>query len=394
MNPYIIANPPCGIYRGDLTLGYAYYQTLLDIHSIFLSDFRQLDVVCHKYSLNALGKRAENLGLDGTIESLDEYVYEWIDAGSLRDKMNLSFKGNLLDTSPQSIKYVQKTFEELYEKGYVLRRGATFFLDVQKIGKDFDLQSIIQKINFFSERGKKEFIRVLKDSTGLVRITKKRAYSIANPLGGEEIAPIFVISNLWGAYFDQEIDFMAASEKELTRYLVLRFLSQVPFSSRLPMKNIFIYNYIVPEGGFDEWNVAELAKDGVGSDSLRYAFAKSCSLSKQKTEMKKSLLNGGRKLILLVGNLKKLFCNNGMIFVDFPSISEEEYLRTMDSFRYSYVLEKLEIELREVSRKINKSKDAGKFESSKTELFEKYISLVRRLSPFCPFICNKVISNS
>lgn len=391
MKSYIIANPPCGIYKGDLTLGYAYYQTLLDIHARFVRDFKNLEVVCHKYSLNALGKRAENLCLDGTIGGLDGYVREWIESGSLRDKMNLSFRGNLLDTSPEAIGYAQSIFEELYEKGYLLRKGETFYLDVEKIGKDFDLAAIVHKINFFSKRSKKEFLRVLGNLSDPVRITKKRVYSIPNPLGGEEITPIFGISNLWGAYFDQEIDFMAASEKELTRYLVLRLLSQVPISSKLPMKNIFIYNYIDPEDGFDSWDVKQLVKDGIGSDSLRYAFAKSCSLSKQKTKMRRSLLEGGRKLVYLVGNLKKLFYKNGLRFKGFPSALEETYLRAMDSFRYSLVLKNLEMNLRDVSRGINISRDKGDFESNKAGLFDKYITLVRELSPFCPFICEKVI---
>jgi hypothetical protein len=79
MQSCIIANPPCGIYKGDLPLGYAYYQTLLDIHTRFLKVFKGLDPICPKYSLNALGKRAENLGLNGTAEDLDRYVQEWIE---------------------------------------------------------------------------------------------------------------------------------------------------------------------------------------------------------------------------------------------------------------------------------------------------------------------------
>jgi len=118
MKTYIIANPPCGIYKGDLPLGYAYYQTLLDIHSRFLRESKGLEVLCPKYSLNALGKRAENLGLDGTIEGLDRYVNEWIKLGSLRDKMNFSFSGNMLDTSKESIEKLKKLSQS--KKGYLL----------------------------------------------------------------------------------------------------------------------------------------------------------------------------------------------------------------------------------------------------------------------------------
>jgi hypothetical protein len=391
MKSYTIANPPCGIYKGDLPLGYAYYQTLLDIHSRFTRDFNGMEVVCHKYSLNALGKRAENLDLDGTIMGLDNYVRRWIKRGTLRDRMNFSFSGDLLDTSPESIRQAKTVFRELYKKGYLLRKGEAFYLDAKKIGKDFDLKGIVQKINFFSERSKKEFLRVIERLDDPIRITKKRAYSAPNPFGGEEVAPIFVISNLWEAYFDQEIDLVAVSEKELTRYLMLRFLSQVPISSRLPMRNIFVYNYIEPEGGFESWDMEELTKDGAGSDSLRYAFAKSCSLSEQKTELKKGLLEGGRKLVYLTGNLKKLFLKEELRFKGFPSAEDEAYIKGMESFKYSLVLGNLEMKLRQVSRDVNISRDKGTFSSKRAGLFDKYLTLVKELSPFCPFICEKVV---
>ena len=393
MKPYIIANPPCGIYKGDLPLGYAYYQTLLDIHSRFLKEFKKLEVVCPKYSLNVLGKRSENLGLNGTIEDLSKYVKEWIKKGILRDKMNFSFIGNILDTDSESIKQAEKVFRELYIKGYLFREEDAFYLNTKKIKENFDLKSIALRINFFSNRSKKEFLRIIEELNEPVRITKKRIYSIPNPFGGEKISPIFVISNLWEGYFEQEIDFMAVSEKELTRYLMLRFLSQVPISNRLPMKNVFVYNHIEPEGGFDNWDMKELTKDGVSSDSLRYSFAKSYSLSEQKTELRRSLLEGGRKLVYLVGNLKRFFLKEKMRFESFPSTREEEYLKKMDSFKYSLVLENLEVKLREISKSINASRDKGNFNSRRTDFFNEYLALTKKLTPFCPFICEKIIKD-
>jgi len=393
MTPYIIANPPCGTYKGDLPLGYAYYHTLLDIHSRFLRDSKDLEVLCPKYSLNVLGKRAENLGLDGTIEDLEKYFSEWVKRGELRDKMNFSFSGNILDISLESIKQTVKVFRELHEKGYSFRKGNAFYLDVKKIGGDFNLERIAQEINFFSDRSRGEFTRLIKNSIEPVRITKERQYSIPNPFGGEGISPIFGVSNLWEGHFDKEIDLMASSEKELTRYLMLRFLSQVPISEKLPMRSILIYNYLNPEGGFDEWDMKELTKDGVGSDSLRYSFAKCFSLSEQKTELGKDLLKGGKKLVYLVGNLKRLFLKEGLNFEDFQNANDEVYIEDMSNFKYSLVLRNLEGKLRGVSNEINASKDKGDFNIQKGELFDKYLTLVRGLTPFCPFISEKVIKD-
>lgn len=393
MKQYIIANPPCGIYRGDLPVGYAYYHALLDIHARFLKNFEGKEIICPKYSLNLLGKRAENLDFDGTMEGLNKYAHDWIAKGKIRDQLNLSFSGILLDTSPDSIEQTTKTFRELFEGGYSFREGDTFYLDHQKIGKDFNLEELMQEINFFSERSRKEFTRLVRESSSPVRITKSRKYAVKNCFGGEEIAPIFTVSNLWEIYSKGEIDFMAVSEKELARYLVLRFLSRVPISKDLPMENVFIYNYIEPEGGDRNWNMEELTSDGVSSDSLRYAFAKCLSFSEQKTDLRKNLLVGGRNLVYLTGNLKRLFLKNGLSISEVKEIPDENYMKEMNNFKYPMVLESLETQLRKLSGEINVAKSESSFNSGKGEFFNRYLSLVRKLNPFCPFISEKVIKD-
>ena len=390
MNSYTIANTPCGIYRGDLPLGYAYYQTLLDIYVRFLRTFRGLEVTCHKYSLNILGRRAETLGLEGTIEDLDRYAKRWIERGSLRDKMNFSFEGNLIDTDQRSIKQTEEAFKELYKQGYILKERSTFYLDAGKIREDFDLMGIAQEINFFSVRSKKEFLRLITESDRPIRITKNRKYSIPNPLGGEGIAPIFGVANLWDGHFDH-VDLMVASEKELTRYLVLRFLSRIPISRQLPMQNVLVFNYIDPECGFDSWVIEELTSNESGSDALRYSFAKSLSLSRSNMGLQKSLLDGGRRLVDLIDNLKKFFLVNGLRASIIPSVVREGYLEAMNSFRYPSVLRDLEIGLKNVSRDVDNARCRGDLDEKKRELFERYFVLIKGMGPFCPSICKKVM---
>jgi len=391
MKAYSIANPPCGIYNGDLPLGYAYYHTLLDIHSRFLRESKSLEVVCSKYSLNALGKRAEGLGLNGTIEDLDKYVIQWIKNSTLRDKINLSFSGNVLDTSKPSVEQTKETFRKLYEKGYSFREGDTFYLDVKKIQRNFDLEGIAEQINFFSSRSKGEFIRIITDTPKPIRITKERIYSVANPFGGEGISPIFGVSNLWEAYFNEGIDLMATSEKELTRYVALRFLSQVPISDKVPMKSLFIYNYVNFDEDFD-WQMNELVKDEVGSDSLRYSFAKGLSLGEQRIELKKDMLKGARKLINRAERLKSIFFEKGFRSENLQNIEDEDYAKMMESFKYQTVLSKLEVELKKISSEVETSKDKEDFVTKKDILFGRYLKVIRRLSPFCPSLSKRVIN--
>jgi len=129
MTSYIIGNTPCGIYRGDLPLGYAYFQTLLDIYARFSQVFKRREIIFPKYSLNALGLRAEQLGLDGTITALNGHVKRFIRQGRLREKMKFISSGEIVDTDPVVVAHTQAVLTLLYNRGYVLRREGVLFFE-------------------------------------------------------------------------------------------------------------------------------------------------------------------------------------------------------------------------------------------------------------------------
>src|SRR3989338_5842360 len=196
MEQFIIANPPVGIYRGDMPLGYAYLHTLLDIYARFKRSTGR-EVSSHRYSLNVLGKRAENLGLNGTVEDLHRYAKEWIDRNKIRNRMGLSLEGSLLDSDQDSIHNAQEVFLQLDKKGYLIRRGHTFYLDIPKINTSIDVQGIASQIRFYPARAENEFKRMIIASKCPIRLTKDRIYDAKNPLLGEPLSPIFVVSNIW-----------------------------------------------------------------------------------------------------------------------------------------------------------------------------------------------------
>lgn len=168
-------------------------------------------------------------------------------------------------------------------------------------------------------------------------------------------------------------------------------MSQIPISEDLPMRNVLVYSYIDPEGGFDSWDVEKLTLDKSGSDALRYSFAKSFSLSRSRTELTNSLFEGGRRLVNLIDNLKRFFLERGLHIGALPDVAEDGYFDAMDTFRYSSALRDLEMGLKEVSKGIDDSRCKGDLDSKKNVLFDKYLALVRKLSPFCPSICDKVM---
>jgi len=116
-------------------------------------------------------------------------------------------------------------------------------------------------------------------------------------------------------------------------------------------------------------------------------------LSDQKTKLKKDMLKGGKKLVYLTGNLKNLFLKDGFNFEGFQNTCDEIYVKRMENFKYPQVLGDLERKLKEVSNEVNNSRDKGDFDIQRKNLFSRYLTLVNELTPFLPFISQKVIND-
>ena len=89
--------------------------------------------------------------------------------------------------------------------------------------------------------------------------------------------------------------------------------------------------------------------------------------------------------------MKRFFLERGLRASDLPDVTEDGYFDAMDNFRYSSVLRDLEMGLKEVSKHIDDSRCRGDLDLKKNVLFDKYLVLVRKISPFCPAICDKVV---
>jgi hypothetical protein len=105
------------------------------------------------------------------------------------------------------------------------------------------------------------------------------------------------------------------------------------------------------------------------------------------------LLKGGEKLIYLVWNLKKLFLKEWYRLEVFQDANDDNYIDRMGCFKYSGVLSDIEINLRHISTRINKSKESWNFQIEWKSIFREYLYLVKSLSPFCPFISQKVLND-
>jgi hypothetical protein len=58
---FFLGNPPAGIYKGDLHIGYAFYHVILDVYARYLAGYENLIVKGPRFSLNVFGKRADEI---------------------------------------------------------------------------------------------------------------------------------------------------------------------------------------------------------------------------------------------------------------------------------------------------------------------------------------------
>ncbi len=387
MKQRIIANPPIGIYTNPTThIGHAFFLSLLDTIVRYKREFKNEKVIFPGRSYNFYGKRGDKMVSEETSDSelyniLNKRNLEIIKQDKNRLKLNLSSLDILVDNEQVIVEGVTRDLIKLYKKGYVYKEGNTLFLDCPKISKDFNLKSYLDKITFHPTRIQLELERLIERNMDLIPITKSTRYSPKNPIGGDNIGPLFVLSNMWNHKYKDSLFTMAGSNGVLSKYIFLRFLSHIVLYGDPGMNELIIWPKIIPEGGVESWNLDELVKDNYHGDMIRHAVLSAYSKKKQKLELSKSNWEGARNFVYLLVNLRKPL--KGSFNND--EFNYEYYKKQMDSLNYQKVLVRIERNLREISREINSRRDSGRWgESSRSNLASRYMSLVKMCEPFVP----------
>lgn len=389
----IIANPPFGIYRGDIHIGQAFYHVLLDVYYRFLSKYTYTDVIFPAYSFNVYGKRGDRLVGEGVADdelrkTLDANAEAYISTNRLRDRLNLGSDAVLTDKDELSIDGAQTAFMQLLKLGLVIQKGESWFLDIPSIASKYDLMKKCASLTTYPNRISGELERMIEENTiKPLKITRSTRYAVPNPMGGENLGPLFVLSTMWEGNYQDSNFIIAASEDVLAKYVLLRFLIRAALSGNPGMDGLFVYNKIQPEDGLRAWNIKDLTKDVYETDMVRYALISSHSLSKQIVTLGKNLLKGGRNFVYFVGSMRKAFYG---IKSDVQIERDEGYVRKMKSFKFNEVLSELEIKLRALSRKINQSKEKKEWGQQKPQLLAEYLKLIQQLSPMLPAITSLV----
>lgn len=381
MAKVVIANPPLGIYKNpDITIGQAFYIVQLDIHARARKQFLGQDVSFPTYAFNVFGRRGDSK------EDPVKFARDYRERPSIRDKLDLCSKEYLSDDEAPLIGGVQQDLVRLNDCGLILTNGnGEAFLDVQKLKGRFTLSSLLDGVSM-SDRTAHTLKRYWEENTNSPhQITKPTKFSASNPIGGQNIGPLFGLANLWDYKYPEAEVVMAGSERNLTNYIFLRMLTQMALRGEPGVSQIFVYPQLRFSEGMENWELEKLLLEEFDSDFLRYGFCTTSMSSDGSSSLDKSKLKEGRKFVYGIGNLGRVL--NYVPGEEF----HDWFLKDVLRFQVSSSLPKLNNLAKDLSNKVRLAKLSGEFEQRKGKFDEEYSELVRTASVITPKICNKIM---
>lgn len=379
MGKVVVANPPLGIYKNpDITIGQAFYLVQLDVHSRARRDLLNQEVFFPAYAFNVFGRRGD------LKDNPVQFAQEYRGRPSLREKLDLCSNETLSDDEDHLIKGVQGDFLKLFNAGFILSNPqGEFSLDVEKIKNRFQLSSILDGV-VMNERTKYALERYWQENMDIPHlITRPTKFSVENPLGGQNIGPLFGLANLWDHKYPESEIILAGSERNLTNYIFLRMLTQTALRGRPGVSQIFVYPQLRFAEGMEAWNLERVLED-CESDILRYALS-TCS------DQGGSASIGFPKLIEGRGFVKKL--ENVARILNFLPDSGlvSDCAKKFILFEHSKALKSLYDHLFRISREITEYKKAGSLEKNRLMLSQEYSQIVRTAMVVTPKICKKIM---
>ncbi len=378
----VVANPPLGIYKNpDISIGQAFYMTQLDVYTRARRDLLGEDISFPTYAFNVFGRRGD------LQEDPVRFAREYRERPSLRERLDLCSAETLSDDEESLVVGIQSDFIRLFERGYLLKNGSgEFFLDVQKIKGKISLNSLLEGVSM-SGRTSQAIQRYWNENMNSPhQVTKPTRFSVTNPLGGQNIGPLFGLANLWDHKYPNANVVMAGSERNLTNYVFLRMLTQMVLRGTPGVSQIFIYPQLRFAEGAEEWDLKKMLAEDYGSDFLRYGLCTPSTTGDGSSRIDLTKIKEGRKFVYCLGNLGKI--------LNYQKDSES-YLDVLDevlSFEISASLPKLNRSAKDISNRARIAKLSGSFEQQRRGLEEEYSKIVRTASIITPKICNKVMN--
>ncbi len=386
MNKRVIANPPIGFYDHFRTkTKHGFFLYLADTIARQKMEIGE-NVIFPNYSFNMFGKKSENWiksegkSLNEYHQNIKELSKELISESDLRFLFNLTSDESLFDNEDEIIEGISEDFRKLSEKGYLLTKGISHFLDCNKINQDFNLQERIESINIPSRKAKSDLERFIQNNLQEPhKITGDTFYSIKNPMyeGMENISPLFILSNLWDhKYPDSRFTFLS-SDDVLAKYIFLRFITRLVLDNDPGFDELVVWPRVNLSGEKEKWDLSNLIKDEYDSDVLRISLLSLYPSQKSSVTLDYSKMIGNKNFLHSLANLRRIVPYH-------PTLPLANNLHTdqVSQFRYPCIIEESRIETREISKEVNKLKPLN--DGNLVGLSKRYSTVVDKLAPFVP----------
>ncbi len=373
MGKTIIANPPLGIYKNkDITIGQAFYLVRLDASArarLLLGE----EVIFPTYAFNVFGRRGD------LIVNPEENARDYIKKPSLRERLSLCSDIVLSDDEFSITEGIKETFRKLAERGYLIIKAESTYLDVARIKKENFIEDFLKEIRA-SERTKKTLLRCWEENMNVPHpITKPTNFSISNPFGGENIGPLFTLANLWDIKYPNAEIVMAGSEKNLTNYIFLRMATQLALRGNPGVSEIYIYPQVNFAEGIAQWDLDRLTMDLDDRTSLRQSLL-SISSNGGKGTIDFGKLKGSRKSTRKMKDL-------GNILTSKEVQCSREFLEEVAHFETEGLVMSLNKRVIELSRDLAKLRSSG---DNLNQLNERYSLIKAELGILNPELKNAI----
>ncbi len=447
----IILNPPMFSHMGKLTVGQTISCIYVDVIARYTSTTgKALNYASASY--NAQGKP-----IDSQLDSVPaDLVSSLTEARKLAiipisaieaEKTRLEILNNgtrYVDFDPIVRRNTQDLFLRLYHTGVLERRGRELIFMTRKIPEDL-IHNAVDNIDFHPRSAKTDFIQILRDADDEVPLTKPRVFATPLPLHlcsecdmifhpttplaeGSEYDPRIIeaccpsckdiskniptdtLSPLFDlaiqAYFlRQKSDghtIMISGKNVLIRYPYLSFMIGCALDGHSPFDTLVVHSLLADEEGIRMSNrnenvlyLSDLYKDrtDLPADAIRYLVIKTASQRANISRLNLTFIEGGRKLVFKVGNLRRFFKNKGFDFTDYQTDPDtlSDYCRFMSNFDLKSALIWAESYVKEISDSINIKKTNSPNPNWTAEA-RMYVNALWALRPFIPHVVEKSIA--
>lgn len=435
-----VINPPIFAAKDSLNLGQALTSLCTDALCRYYI-LRNKRVHYSSVSYNAQGKPLDDqVSFEGNLRQYQEKC-ETISRKHIhniektKSRINILYsQEKYLDFSKESRKISQEKFLEIFNKGFLIKKGRDFYLDVDRVIKKRNIENYLKQIETQPKNFDKTLKQLLRDVRTPLQITKPRLFATPLPIYlCQNCSEVFIpkkrvsdprmryskcpkcnkktkndIKDTIDPLFDLSVqsyslnphnhipDIQICGRNMATRYIYYTLLTHAAIDNSIAFKNLIIHNILRDDFGKrlsnKNKNLIDISEIdyNLQNDAIRYALFKSLSFKSQTVNLSKNFFEEGQKTVYRISNLKKFFKIHNITFseINLDKQTIRNFYRLMENLELRGGFDFGQKYLSQLSRDIKEEHDSrklGKF----LEKAIRYKTAIFMIEPFMPEITGK-----